>query len=118
MGKKDKKKEPDRVLLAGKPDYERCDNKVLSARYTPLNFFPVVSRGLCVGRRVVYFYSIKCLILKSGTRKSAADNAHLRTFLTRAVVPAGPGGTVSTLCQCLLFVHWWYYVCRAVHRSL
>jgi hypothetical protein len=60
MGKKDKKKVPDRVLLAGKPDYERCDNKVLSARYTPLNFFPVVSRcGLWYSSG----YSCRCLFL-------------------------------------------------------
>lgn len=42
MAKKEKKKEPDRILIAGKPDTERCNNKVVSARYTPLNFFPVV----------------------------------------------------------------------------
>jgi hypothetical protein len=43
MAKK-KAKEPDRVLIAGKPDLDRCDNKVISARYTALNFLPVVSR--------------------------------------------------------------------------
>lgn len=42
LSKKKDKKEPDRVLIAGKPDYERCDNKVVSARYTPLTFLPVV----------------------------------------------------------------------------
>ena len=42
LSKKKNKKEPDRVLIAGKPDYERCDNKVVSARYTPLTFLPVV----------------------------------------------------------------------------
>jgi len=42
MAKK-KEKEPDRILLPGKPDLERCDNKVVSARYTIYNFIPVVS---------------------------------------------------------------------------
>lgn len=37
-----KVKQPDRVLLPGRPDLERCDNKVVSARYTALSFFPVV----------------------------------------------------------------------------
>jgi hypothetical protein len=32
----------DCVLIAGKPNYEKCDNKVKSARYTMLNFFPKV----------------------------------------------------------------------------
>jgi len=43
MAKKKIKTEPDRVLIAGKPDKDRCDNKVVSAQYTPLNFFPIVS---------------------------------------------------------------------------
>ena len=38
----DIKKEPDRVLIVGKPDSDRCDNKVVSARYTLLTFFPIV----------------------------------------------------------------------------
>jgi hypothetical protein len=42
MAKKTKVKEPDRVLTLGKPDLERCDNKVVSARYNPITFFPVV----------------------------------------------------------------------------
>lgn len=33
--------EADRVLVAGRPDYERCDNVVVSARYTLYNFLPV-----------------------------------------------------------------------------
>ena len=35
-------KESDRILLPGKPDFERCDNRVISARYTALSFFPMV----------------------------------------------------------------------------
>ena len=34
--------EADRLLVLGKPDYDRCDNKVVSARYTIYNFIPVV----------------------------------------------------------------------------
>ena len=48
MGKK-KEKEPDRVLVPGKPDLERCDNKVVSARYTVYNFLPVVRSSLACG---------------------------------------------------------------------
>ena len=40
--KKEEVKAPDRVLIAGKPDLERCDNKVVSARYTLVSFLPVV----------------------------------------------------------------------------
>jgi len=43
-GEEEKKKEPDRILIPGKPNLERCDNKVISARYTALTFVPVVSR--------------------------------------------------------------------------
>lgn len=32
----------ERILIAGKADYDRCDNKVKSARYTLLTFFPKV----------------------------------------------------------------------------
>jgi hypothetical protein len=39
-----KKVEPDRVLILGKPDWNRCDNEVVSARYTLWTFFPKVSR--------------------------------------------------------------------------
>jgi hypothetical protein len=39
-------REPDRVLVAGRPDFDRCDNKVISARYTMASFFPKVSEAL------------------------------------------------------------------------
>ncbi len=42
MAKRKKVKEPDRVLVPGRPDLERCDNKVVSARYTAVTFLPVV----------------------------------------------------------------------------
>jgi hypothetical protein len=42
MGKEKKVKEPDRVLMPGKPDLEQCNNKVVSARYTAVTFLPVV----------------------------------------------------------------------------
>lgn len=35
--------EADRLLVLGKPDNDRCDNKVVSARYTIYNFLPAVS---------------------------------------------------------------------------
>ena len=33
----------DRKLVAGRPDLERCDNKISTSKYTVLNFFPIVS---------------------------------------------------------------------------
>jgi hypothetical protein len=41
-----KAKEPDRVLICGRPDFDRCDNQVTTARYTALTFLPVV-RSFC-----------------------------------------------------------------------
>ncbi|GAX21711.1 phospholipid-transporting ATPase [Fistulifera solaris] len=35
--------EADRLLVLGRPDYDRCDNKVVSARYTFYNFLPVAT---------------------------------------------------------------------------
>lgn len=35
--------EVDRLLTPGNADYARCDNKVVSARYTVWNFLPIVS---------------------------------------------------------------------------
>lgn len=35
--------EPDRVLVLGRADYDRCDNEVISARYNAFSFFPKVS---------------------------------------------------------------------------
>jgi hypothetical protein len=50
MAKKKKVKEPDRVLIPGRPDLERCDNKVVSARYNVVTFFPVVRKEKAVIR--------------------------------------------------------------------
>ena len=33
----------DRILLAGRPDLERCDNKISTSKYTLALFLPVVS---------------------------------------------------------------------------
>lgn len=33
----------ERVLTAGCPELDRCDNKVISAKYTVWNFLPKVS---------------------------------------------------------------------------
>lgn len=32
----------ERILIAGRADFDRCDNKVKSARYTLVTFFPKV----------------------------------------------------------------------------
>jgi len=45
--KKGKKevREPDRILIPGKPDFERCNNKIKTARYSALTFLPVVRQA-------------------------------------------------------------------------
>ena len=35
--------DPDRILVLGRAEYDRCDNEVISARYTMFSFFPKVS---------------------------------------------------------------------------
>jgi hypothetical protein len=52
------KDEGDRILVAGRPDYERCDNKVITSKYTLLTFLPVVSSTITLPRLVV----ISCTI--------------------------------------------------------
>jgi len=40
------KAESDRILVVGKGEFDRCDNEVISARYTVLSFFPKVRKFL------------------------------------------------------------------------
>jgi hypothetical protein len=40
----------DRVFIAGQAQYDRCNNKVKSARYTMLTFFPKVRNQLLYAR--------------------------------------------------------------------
>jgi hypothetical protein len=37
------REERERVLMAGRPNYYRCDNKIITAKYTVWNFLPIVS---------------------------------------------------------------------------
>jgi hypothetical protein len=48
---KEKVKEPDRVLVCGKPDFQRCNNQVKTARYTLVTFLRVVSALVASLRR-------------------------------------------------------------------
>ena len=34
----------ERILIAGSANFDRCDNKVKSARYSVLTFFPKVGK--------------------------------------------------------------------------
>ena len=45
MGKerKDTVEEKDRILVAGRPAYNRTDNMVKTSKYTAITFIPVVS---------------------------------------------------------------------------
>lgn len=44
-GSKNITEDVDRVLIAGKPDYNRCDNMITTSKYTVWSFLPLV-RGL------------------------------------------------------------------------
>ena len=35
--------ETERILVAGRPDYSRCDNTVITAKFTAWTFLPLVS---------------------------------------------------------------------------
>ena len=120
MGKK-KEKEPDRVLIPGKPDLDRCDNKVVSARYTIYNFLPVVRVYLFGGwvrqrgswRDVTVHESLGDILesLEDSQlrQKKARACLYLVTWflcLTRlSFFLAFPGrvGAISPVCQSLLF---------------
>jgi len=36
----------DRVLVAGRPDLNRCDNMITTSKYTLYSFLPVVGRHI------------------------------------------------------------------------
>lgn len=38
----------DRILVAGKPAFNRCDNKITTYKYTLWSFIPVVSKRQCL----------------------------------------------------------------------
>uniref|UniRef100_A0A7S3KZS3 P-type sodium-transporting ATPase4 n=1 Tax=Amphora coffeiformis TaxID=265554 RepID=A0A7S3KZS3_9STRA len=73
MGKK-KEKEPDRILLPGKPDLDRCDNKVVSARYTIYNFIPVAVSEQFRRFANLYFLIVGC-IMAGGYYSSLYESA-------------------------------------------
>lgn len=54
--------EGDRVLLAGKPDYDRCDNMITTSRYTPWNFLFLVRRPSTKGNNPGNFECIYWII--------------------------------------------------------
>jgi hypothetical protein len=58
---------PDRILVPGKSNLDRCDNKVVSARYTALTFFPVVRVSLRSIRAVLLLLVFRTL-LRQGCR--------------------------------------------------
>lgn len=43
---KHKVDDADRILIAGRPNLERCDNKITTYKYTIWSFLPVVSPKL------------------------------------------------------------------------
>jgi len=62
MRKSPEKDEDDRVLLAGKPDYERCDNKICTSKYTLLSFLPVAVLEQFRRTANLYFLIMSCLM--------------------------------------------------------
>ncbi|EEC45989.1 P4, P type ATPase, partial [Phaeodactylum tricornutum CCAP 1055/1] len=53
---------PDRILVPGKSNLDRCDNKVVSARYTALTFFPVAILEQFRRFANLYFLIVGCIM--------------------------------------------------------
>ena len=49
-----------RLLMVGHPDYTRCDNTLITSKYTILNFLFIVSIQLLLWRSCI---SSQCLVL-------------------------------------------------------
>jgi hypothetical protein len=80
----------ERILIAGRADFDRCDNKVKSARYTLLTFFPKVCKtGLCA------------------TSNLMISVAHVSVTL---ICFKGYSRAISPLRQFVLLRSWFYYV--------
>jgi hypothetical protein len=43
---KDRHDEGDRVLVVGRPNLNRCDNMIVTSKYTAWSFLPVVSKSV------------------------------------------------------------------------
>ena len=62
-----KVEDSDRVLVAGRPNYNRCDNVIVTSKYTVWSFLPVVRLYLfvtaCVpcAREYIYIYIYGCV---------------------------------------------------------
>jgi hypothetical protein len=57
-------KKADRILIAAKGELDQCDNKVVSARYTLITFFPLVrSKHLSYDLISLFF----CKLVSNGT---------------------------------------------------
>jgi len=57
----------DRLLIAGQPDYTRCDNTLITSRYTYLNFLPITIRNQFRRLANMYFLIVG-IIMWVGTR--------------------------------------------------
>ena len=102
--KKKDKKEPDRLLIVGKPDYERCDNKVVSARYSPLTFLPVVRiNHLWKDRFLFSFFAYQFVPERvlNGNTVTDIDNSNCFTFTGRRYANNSDG---SRMCIFYLWV--------------
>ena len=49
----------DRVLVAGRPDYNRCDNMITTYKYTVWTFLPIV-------RNLLYCIALYCVANVTG----------------------------------------------------
>lgn len=92
-----KEVEKGRVLLPGIPDFERCDNKVVSARYKPWSFVFVV-RAQREDSRFCRF------------RPEIISHTHTHTDSK-----TGHGRAISSIREHVLSAHWNPHGNRVVH---
>jgi hypothetical protein len=47
----------DRILLAGRPELDRCDNRICTSKYTMYNFLPIVrTSATTISRDIVILF--------------------------------------------------------------
>lgn len=109
--KKKDKKEPDRLLIVGKPDYERCDNKVVSARYSPLTFLPVVRINHLWTDRFLFSFSLINLF-RNAFWMGIPSLILIILIFSHSLV--GDTRTIPTVRECVFFTYGWIDVFRDI----
>jgi hypothetical protein len=107
-------KEPeatDRVLIAGKAHYDRCDNKVKSARYTLFTFFPKVRccRWCCFFKQKNQHDNVEECWMNEVCKNYSPF------ILLIFLITVGNTRTIPSICQSILLRGWMYYVFRYLY---